>query len=989
MDEESGEWEALAGRRLPFESTLLEREADSGTETRRTMAPARATRPRSLGDRFIPVREEWRGGVMMERTDTARLRFALLQDAEERSRTPLEHDAARSPTAGRSASGNSLGRSGRSPGILSTTGDIATATVAQSGVAASPAQQRWRRRMSLPSTHLSASLMGADGVDSSADAAASAARLEWSDVLGADPPPPASWPAAAPGTESATTSPSRPRGGTSPIQQGAGGTVAASRTAHADMEALLAVLEAEEARWERLAERSDPDIQERVQTFVRRRRITQRRRLELLRVLAQHQREPEARSVTGGGTAWPHERLGEVMALLRTAACLGDEVDDPSVAEEAVEMLVAPNSSFVSYGEEASGGRDHGALSTPPARAAQHRRGRGSDDAAAYAHALESTDDGDDTADRPDLVGVVTATAAEAGRSAQRASPPGALTAAILNARLPVHAQHAAMVAAARAAAEANGTSPTNAVTAAATANQGQALSHPLSTYSVVLENELLSDAVASRSGAGGGGGGGGGESFSPRTGGANHNASYTSAAPPSPSRTPSPPPRRSLLDFSGVGSADGDDSHHRTRAVSDSPSSIATSSSPTPLHTSPVRVSDPLVARSLGLGTRRAQRRISRVPFKVLDAPSLADDFYLNLVDWSTRNVLAVGLGNSVYLWSAYTSKVSKLCDMESAANAVCSVSWSARGDSLAVGLASGLVHVYDAETGTLSRALSGHTARAGCLAWSPTLLCSGSRDRTICQRDLRAPSQSVSVLEAHRQEVCGLRWSCDYAQLASGGNDNKLLVWNLHASRPCWQFGDHEAAVKAIAWSPHQHGLLASGGGTADRCIRFWNTATGAALHAVDTGSQVCNLAWSKTLNELVSTHGYSQNQIVLWRYPSMSKVATLTGHLLRVLYLAMSPDGAVVVTGAGDETLRFWNVFPVPRPAHGSRGGPIGGRYGSHPLVAGRMAAVSGGGGAGGAISVAAADAESAEASHGVVLEGYADGALPVTTHCSLIR
>jgi len=49
-----------------------------------------------------------------------------------------------------------------------------------------------------------------------------------------------------------------------------------------------------------------------------------------------------------------------------------------------------------------------------------------------------------------------------------------------------------------------------------------------------------------------------------------------------------------------------------------------------------------------------------------------------------------------------------------------------------------------------------------------------------------------------------------------------------------------------------------------------------------------QICSLAWSKNVNELVSTHGYSQNQIVVWRYPSMSKVATLTGHNLRVLYL-----------------------------------------------------------------------------------------------------
>ena len=120
----------------------------------------------------------------------------------------------------------------------------------------------------------------------------------------------------------------------------------------------------------------------------------------------------------------------------------------------------------------------------------------------------------------------------------------------------------------------------------------------------------------------------------------------------------------------------------------------------------------------------------------------------------------------------------------------------------------------------------------------------------------------------------------------------------------------------MKAIAWSPHHHGLLASGGGTADRCIRFWNTLTGQAMQSVDTGSQVCNLAWSKHASELVSTHGYSQNQILVWKYPSLVQVAKLTGHSYRVLYLAMSPDGEAIVTGAGDETLRFWNVFSKAR-------------------------------------------------------------------------
>lgn len=76
-----------------------------------------------------------------------------------------------------------------------------------------------------------------------------------------------------------------------------------------------------------------------------------------------------------------------------------------------------------------------------------------------------------------------------------------------------------------------------------------------------------------------------------------------------------------------------------------------------------------------------------------------------------------------------------------------------------------------------------------------------------------------------------------------------------------------------------------------------------------------------FSKTTDELVSTHGYSLNQIIVWKYPTMEKLATLTGHTFRVLYLAMSPDGSSIVTGAGDETLRFWNVFPRARSSKGT--------------------------------------------------------------------
>jgi len=32
--------------------------------------------------------------------------------------------------------------------------------------------------------------------------------------------------------------------------------------------------------------------------------------------------------------------------------------------------------------------------------------------------------------------------------------------------------------------------------------------------------------------------------------------------------------------------------------------------------------------------------------PEKVLDAPEMRDDYYLNLLDWSSKGILAIGLG-------------------------------------------------------------------------------------------------------------------------------------------------------------------------------------------------------------------------------------------------------------------------------------------------------------------------------------------------------
>ncbi|OZJ03784.1 hypothetical protein BZG36_03472 [Bifiguratus adelaidae] len=328
--------------------------------------------------------------------------------------------------------------------------------------------------------------------------------------------------------------------------------------------------------------------------------------------------------------------------------------------------------------------------------------------------------------------------------------------------------------------------------------------------------------------------------------------------------------------------------------------------------------------AQKLLLSPRKAPRFISKIPFKVLDAPELQGDFYLNLVDWSSTNVLGVGLGSCVYLWSAQTSKVTKLCDLSSSDQAktdsVTSVSWMQRGTHVAIGTNKGYVQIWDAEKCKKVRTMVGHNHRVGALAWNDYVLSSGGRDSLIFHRDVRSPQPYFRELNYHKQEVCGLKWSDDN-QLASGGNDNRLYVWDRYNAEPLYRFKEHTAAVKAIAWSPHQHGLLASGGGTADKKIRFWNTANGTMLNCIDTGSQICNLAWARTCNELVSTHGYSysdslvSNQIILWKYPTMQQVTTLTGLQRELNPRPPAPKAGIILLDHGAGHLSTMRIVKTP--------------------------------------------------------------------------
>lgn len=67
-----------------------------------------------------------------------------------------------------------------------------------------------------------------------------------------------------------------------------------------------------------------------------------------------------------------------------------------------------------------------------------------------------------------------------------------------------------------------------------------------------------------------------------------------------------------------------------------------------------------------------------------------------MNLLDWSSTNIVALPLGKIVYCWNADTADVQQLCEYKTNADA-CSLAWAHHGGILAIGLKNGTVEVWD----------------------------------------------------------------------------------------------------------------------------------------------------------------------------------------------------------------------------------------------------------------------------------------------------
>ncbi|KAK4118696.1 WD40 repeat-like protein [Parathielavia appendiculata] len=191
------------------------------------------------------------------------------------------------------------------------------------------------------------------------------------------------------------------------------------------------------------------------------------------------------------------------------------------------------------------------------------------------------------------------------------------------------------------------------------------------------------------------------------------------------------------------------------------------------------------------------------------------------------------------------------------------------------------------------------------------------------------------LARIAAHSQQICGLAWSKNGDVFGTGGNDNLCCVFETtrvleaHAAHcvldedhqaessaaahvrgdsevseaqteiqvsqspiydPTLRLGPgdekhrwvHGAAVKAIAFCPWQESLVATGGGSNDKCIHFFHTGSGAALASISVSAQVTSLIWSTTRREIAATFGYAQPdhpvRIAVFSWPDCRQVAAI---------------------------------------------------------------------------------------------------------------
>jgi WD40 repeat protein/serine/threonine protein kinase len=175
----------------------------------------------------------------------------------------------------------------------------------------------------------------------------------------------------------------------------------------------------------------------------------------------------------------------------------------------------------------------------------------------------------------------------------------------------------------------------------------------------------------------------------------------------------------------------------------------------------------------------------------------------------------------------------------------------------------------------------------------------------------DLPDPPAPYRELVGHRGPVQTLAFSPDGKTLASGGQDNQAMVWDVAQGSLLKTLRGHASYVRGCAFSPDGELLLTAG---RDAQIKLWRPATYAdarELAAPPEQREAVLTARFSTDGKQIVTAGRDRTA-TLWNAESLEPVRHFDeGHAFLASSAVFFADGSRLATGAGDGTVRLWDA------------------------------------------------------------------------------
>jgi periodic tryptophan protein 2 len=229
-----------------------------------------------------------------------------------------------------------------------------------------------------------------------------------------------------------------------------------------------------------------------------------------------------------------------------------------------------------------------------------------------------------------------------------------------------------------------------------------------------------------------------------------------------------------------------------------------------------------------------------------------------------------------------------------------------------LVVGFNSGDFGLYEVPDLTSMHTLSMTNAQINTVAINETGEWLAFGSSTLGQLLVWEWQSETYVLkqQGHFYDLNTVAYSPDGQVIATGGDDNKVKLWNV-ASGFCFvTFTQHTGPVTATAFLPNGQAVLtASMDGTvrAFDLVRYRNFRTLVS----NTPCQFCSLAVDPS-GDIVCAGSMDTYAICVWSMQTGRLLDVLAAHEAPVTTLMFSPTSPVLCSGSWDTTVRFWDVF-----------------------------------------------------------------------------